>query len=66
LKIVCENNAIICQKISFIGDFVNEEKAKYIQQQKKITSFISDKNALKKDFLQSVSSIQINEIEGKR
>ena len=66
LKIVCENNAIICKKISFIGDFINEEKAKYIQQQKKITSFISDKNALKKDFLQSVSSIQINEIEGKR
>ena len=66
LKIVCENNAIICKKISFIGDFLSEEKAKYIQQQKKITSFISDKNALKKDFLQSVSSIQINEIEGKR
>lgn len=66
LKIVCKNNAIICKKISFIGDFLSEEKAKYIQQQKKITSFISDKNALKKDFLQSVSSIQINETEGKR
>jgi len=66
LKIVCENNAIICKKISFIGDFVSEEKAKYIQKEKKITSFISDKNALKKDFLSSLNTLQINENEGKR
>gem|GEM_PF-3970173 len=66
MKIVCENNAIICKKISFIGDFVSEEKAKYIQKEKKITSFISDKNALKKDFLSSLNTLQINENEGKR
>jgi len=66
LQVVCTSNEIICKKISFIGDFLNEQKAKYIQKESNITSFISTKNALKKDFLPSLTTMQINENEGKR
>jgi hypothetical protein len=62
----CQIKWVLCQKVNFIGDFNSQEKVKYLGNEDTITTFISTKNAQKREFLWSLSGIVINENEGKR
>ncbi|MEI6426278.1 MAG: hypothetical protein WCO66_02885 [Candidatus Absconditabacteria bacterium] len=66
IEAFCASKQNICAKIDFIGDFINEQKTNYLEKEDKITSFIDKNNAQKKDFLSSLTTMQINENEGKR
>ena len=66
LSTICATKDVLCKKINFIGVFPDGQKAKYINQEDIITSFISEKNATQKPFLPILNTLQINDTEGKR
>ena len=62
----CQIKWVLCQKVNFIGDFNTQLKVKYLGNEDVLTTFISNKNAQKREFLWALSGIAINENEGKR
>lgn len=62
----CAQNPTLCNKISFIGDFSNDQKNRYLSKEATITNFVDNYNAQKKSFLNALQTMQINNKEWKR